>query len=356
MKQKTNNLIFVLYDGIKNSVFYSQVLAPLQKKIKKENIQQATIISFEKDPLAIKNYTKNIHLNIRINIIIIKKHPFLGRFSLMPAIHRLKKILKKHMSYNIIARGPIAGYLCSQAIDFNLCNSYTIQARGLIAQEYKYTHKNEKNILLQCIHAIRYYQYKSLEKTLYKNSFHLPNTHIEAVSEALKTYIVTHFHVKKHNVTIATNDIPQTVDRKQASLWYTEIRKALHITPDKTVYCYNGSVKSWQCPEKVAHFFKKQHTKHKHSFLLVLTQDTKQFANVIQTYDIPKSSYLLKTIKPDDIYKYLCACDYGIIFREINIINWVSRPTKILEYQAVRLPIIHNNTIEMLQDTSQKSI
>jgi hypothetical protein len=50
------------------------------------------------------------------------------------------------------------------------------------------------------------------------------------------------------------------------------------------------------------------------------------------------------------IYHYLAAADIGIIFRKPHIINWISRPTKILEYQAVGLKIIHNNTVAMLAD------
>jgi hypothetical protein len=49
------------------------------------------------------------------------------------------------------------------------------------------------------------------------------------------------------------------------------------------------------------------------------------------------------------IYRYLAACDIGLIFREPHLINWTSRPTKVLEYQAAGLEIVHNNTIDFLQ-------
>ena len=56
-------------------------------------------------------------------------------------------------------------------------------------------------------------------------------------------------------------------------------------------------------------------------------------------------SYHITTISHADIYRYLAAADAGIVLRESHPINWVSRPTKILEYQAAGLAIVHNNTI-----------
>jgi len=341
MKQKKETLIFVLYDGIKNSVFEGQVLAPL---LKKEN-KNIAIISFEYKPIS---RDPEEHLKI----ITLKKYPFLGKFVLISAIAQLKKVLKKYDNYAVIARGPIAGYICAKAINFNACSSFTIQARGLIAQEYQYAHKDHKNILLRFIHKIRYHQYKALEATAYKQNTALPNTTIEAVSNALKTYIVAQFGVNEKNITIAKHDIPQTIDKNLITHWRHKIRTQLQIPFTHTVYCYNGSVKPWQCPDKVIDFFENKLKKDENSFLLILTQDKNQFEKILKQSTIDQKNYVLKTVAHTDIYKYLAACDCGIIFRENNIINWVSRPTKILEYQSVGLKIIHNNTIEILQDVT----
>ena len=50
----------------------------------------------------------------------------------------------------------------------------------------------------------------------------------------------------------------------------------------------------------------------------------------------------------DDVIKYLCAADAGILLRKKDVVNWVARPTKILEYRAAGLKIIHNDTVAML--------
>jgi len=105
----------------------------------------------------------------------------------------------------------------------------------------------------------------------------------------------------------------------------------------------------------VVQFFKKKQTKDKNSFLLILTQDKKQFKKILQKSEIDQHAYKLLTVNHNNIYQYLAACDYGLIFREKNIINWVSRPTKILEYQSVGLKIIHNNTIGFLKHNHLKN-
>ena len=69
-------------------------------------------------------------------------------------------------------------------------------------------------------------------------------------------------------------------------------------------------------------------------------------------YDLPPSSYIIKSVQHRMIYNYLAGCDFGLMFREKNIINWTARPTKLLEYQATGIPVIHNNTIALLSKFS----
>ncbi len=131
-------------------------------------------------------------------------------------------------------------------------------------------------------------------------------------------------------------------------MWRIQARSELSISDQKTVYCYNGSAKSWQCPEDTVDFFIIEYKKNNNAFLLILTQDIEIFENILTRKNLPKNSYIIKKVTHKEIYKYLSAADYGLIFRENNILNWVSRPTKALEYEAVGIKIIHNNTVDFL--------
>jgi len=81
--------------------------------------------------------------------------------------------------------------------------------------------------------------------------------------------------------------------------------------------------------------------------LLILTFDVDRFKNKLKEI-LPINSYVVLNVAHEKIYEFLAAADYGIVFREKNIISWASRPVKAMEYQAVGLKIIHNNTVEWL--------
>jgi hypothetical protein len=175
---------------------------------------------------------------------------------------------------------------------------------------------------------------------------------IQAVSSALGDYLVQEYRANAQAMTIAQHDLPDQLPAPTLSAWRTQIRTQLGIASDTHVYCYNGSAKPWQCPEKVVEFFK-SFDKLRMSgdyFLLVLTQDTAIFNQLLTQAGIDSRTYAVMNVPHAQIYQYLAAADTGIMFRAPHIINWISRPTKILEYHAARLDIVHNNTIAWLTE------
>ncbi len=349
-------LIFILYDSINNSIFDGQILEPLINHKKKNPQQPIIIISFEKKIPSAAYLKKRIPQNIA-SIVCLKKLPFLGKWSSIPAIIALKQYLKKFSSYSIIARGPLAGFVSLKALNTEHCTQFTVQIRGLLAAEYTYEHAQEKNIFKQWWHQWRTSIFAQLEKKVYtqstKNNFVV---HFEAVSNALKEHLITNYQTPAHCITIAYNDIPSPIPTAKIQEWRTATRTELTISPFAQVYCYNGSLKPWQCPEKTIVFFKKELEKDSNSYLLILTQDVAGFKHLLEQKNIPEESYTIMTVPHSAIYNYLATCDAGIIFREKHLINWTSRPTKILEYQAVGLPILHNNTIAMLTEDKNNDI
>jgi len=347
-KEKMKQLhIFVIHDGIENSVFPGQVLQPLRNKLSRNPELKIILISFESTQTPLEN----LNLPDRLRLIILKKNIFLGRLSLYPAIWQLKKVFQKHRNFTVTARGPIAGYVCLKALKPCPARSLMVQARGLLEQEYAFAHPKTKNILKNLAHALRTLQYKNVEKKVYGKK----NIQIEAVSPALSTFLQNEFGAKSQQITIAQKDIPKKIQPAQIALWKKEIRKKLNIPTHSCTYCFNGSVKPWQCPQKVISFFKQKLAEKPNVFLLVLTQQKKEFEQLLNKNNISEKNYVVLTVTHKEIYKYLAACDIGLIFREPHVVNWVSRPTKILEYQAVGLEVIHNGTVQWITDTPLKS-
>lgn len=358
-------ITFVIYDSIENSVFESQVRDPLLNMLANHAHCEITLVSFEKETLSQKSIRSLIPIHDRLHFILAHKFPFIGKLSLYPAIEQLKRILAQIPCDSIMARGPLAGLIVLRTLrkrcltkNFSTCAEdclclprVTIQARGLAAEEYRFAYASEKSIVKRFMRNYLYRELEKIEREVY--STHNAGSHtghfiIESVSPALKTYLIDHFAADARSITLAANDLPQPVAPEQRAAWRNEVRAELSIPTDAEVYCYAGSAKPWQCgPETVA-YFAQIFASNNNALLLLLSKDLQQFEALLAASILPKSSYRLRAVSSDDLLRYLAAADYGMLFRNDDIINWVSRPTKMLEYEAAGLKVIHNDTVGWL--------
>jgi len=331
------NLIFILYDSIFNSVFQSQVLQPLITLLTKDKNLKITLISFEKTKPADKSLINLINQHPRLNLLIKRKLPFFSKWTLYFAIFQIKNLLK-NLNDSIMARGPLAGFISLKCVKQQ---DVIIQARGLAAQEYRFANKNPGIKYKQIYNSL-----KNIEKYVYSNRY--PKLKIESVSPALKEYLIKTFNADESKIYIAQNDLPKKINPDQIQTWKKEVRSKLKIPTNHKVYIYSGSSRPWQCASQSITYFKNNYLKNNTGFLLILSQDKSFFEQEIAKQNIAKQNYCVISVKPNDVYKYLATADFGLLFRDKDIINWVSRPTKMLEYEAVGLEIIHNNTIAWL--------
>lgn len=339
--QSTNPLIVILYDSVMNSVFAGQVLKPLI--LHEAPLRSVIIITFERHGLEQKYHTLISQAHSNIQLVVCKKLPYIGTCNLFYAYHQIKKIISLYPSYEIRARGPFAGYIAQFFVSAPACEKITIQARGLAAQEYIFT-LSKRSLL----HSLRAYFLHKLEQTVY--TFQHPKISVEAVSPALKEYLVQTFKTPEQQISLAQHDIPEILSETSITQWRTEVREKLGIQKNTYIYCYNGSAKAWQCPRETVQYFK--NNMQRNAFLLILTQDSAAFKKLLQEEEIPDNLYALISVPHEKVYHYLAACDAGILLREEHIVNWTSRPTKMLEYQAAGLTIVHNNTVAWLAKPS----
>jgi hypothetical protein len=228
-----------------------------------------------------------------------------------------------------------------------------IQIRGLLKDEYLYTHKDTTSYIKKCIYKMRAWQLNKLEKVVYSTTKQQKIRYtLQAVSPALKKHLKTQYGIGKTTITIANDDLPPLCNDAQVACWRTVLRAQHNIPSNASVYCYNGSAKPWQCPEKIIAFFITIYKKNTAAFLLILTQDSDIFTKLLTSTRIDNKCYKIISVTHNTIYQHLAMADIGLLFREQHLINWVSRPTKILEYRAVGLSIVHNNTVAWLTETS----
>ncbi|TET34216.1 hypothetical protein E3J61_03170 [Candidatus Dependentiae bacterium] len=336
--------IVVLYDGVHNPVFQSQVIEPLIKQLDQNPNDRGIIISFERTTISQKEQQALV-VDPRIRLITVPKLPFLGTLSLHYATRQLSPIMQQHIHTAMITcRGPMAAWVVGH---LNLPIPCIVQARGLAAQEYRYAHSSK---IIGWLHRIRAWQYEQIEQWVYGAYAHNKNVMVQTVSKALRSYLIETFNAPADKIMVADHDVPSAISPAQRSTWRTEIRELLKIPHHAYVYVYNGSAKPWQCPQETVQFFVREYQKNPDAFLLVLTQDTGTFKTLIKRYALPPNAFHITRVAHTKIYRYLAAADAGMLLRKPHIINWVSRPTKALEYHAVGLKIIHNNTISMLKN------
>ncbi len=372
-KQHNRHLTVVVYDSITNSVFESQVLMPLLAQLKQSSNLVITLISFEKCTLSKRKIMRTIPAHERLHLILCRRLPFFGRISLKISAWQLKRILNKIPSHAITARGALAGWISYRALNRQAQKTpermrvghpnpfplITVQTRGLAAEELRFTHQHKKQSFLKrlffkyvykTLHKIEFELYRNKRKTDFPN-----NVALEAVSPALKDYLISTFRADPAKITIATQDIPPTIAQKQKKLWRTSVRHELKISVDAYVYVYNGSARPWQCIPEMLFYFNERLKENHTSFLLILTPDVALVKKQCSLINLPEKHYRILNVHPKDVGKYLSACDAGLLFRRQDVINWVARPTKMLEYQAANLKIIHNNTVALLVHKEKRS-
>lgn len=325
-----NRLFFILYDGIDNSVFQSQVLMPLLTRKKSEPQCDIHIISFEQGTYTLPDTPG-------ITFRIFKRLPFFHRWGLMLDSIRLHFILRTYEQYTLLARGPFAGYIAHKAATSG-CKSITVQVRGLAAEEYLYA-LQEKTI--HFLHKLRYRLYLSLEQRLYRAR----DIIFEAVSPALKEHIIKQYCTPPENITLAYRDIPSIISSDMQQTFRAAKRNELGLDENRIVYCYSGSYKAWQCPQETIEYFTSRYVQDPRSFLLILTTDLISFRDALAKTGLPSTAFCIRSVSSEALCAYLTAADFGLLFRKKHIINTVSRPTKALEYHAAGLTVLHNDTV-----------
>jgi hypothetical protein len=343
--------ICVIYDGIRNPVFAGQVLAPVQKYLQEDVRHTAVLISFEYTSCSKADIYHLAQIE-RLQVIPLRKYLFLGSWSLYYAQRQVSAILNRFSSYHLIARGPIAGYISLQALSPTSCQSFIVQVRGLLAAEYEYAHRLYRYPgKINLFKKLRYFSYALFEKLVYNESYiqrYFPAIKLEVVSGALAEYLLDTYGIKGQRIMVANYDIPLLLPTAQRVVWRNQVRAELNIAPSATVFCYNGSLKPWQCPHETIEIFKHHYNLNANAYFLVLTHDKLAFETLLEHYLLPVTCYNVLTVPHQEIYRYLAACDVGIVWREKHLMNWISRPTKALEYRAGGLSILHNNTVAYL--------
>lgn len=365
-KNENKQLMMVIFDGIDNSVFQSQVLSPLLKEIEDQKNLEVTLVSFELKEYPAVELIQKIPSHDRLHVILCPRTRFLGHLGLWISSYYFRKMIKSIPLQKIIARGPLAGWIVLNFIKKLYLNEQheegieiIIQARGLAAEEYRYEcENNQKKWFHRYIQNWYYAVLQCLEYEVYQNDKFKKRygmIDIEVVSEALKQYILEHFDADPKHIFVAERDLVKPLTEEERIAFRTKIRSLLNIPKKAVVYCYSGSIKPWQCIletiENVNELFKKNSDAY--FLMLVPERDLDEAKKILQLSALNFNRIRTISVNPSVLLEYLSAADFGFLLRKSDPVSWVSRPTKALEYKAAGLTIIHNQTVNYIISLKQ---
>ncbi|MCE9638308.1 MAG: hypothetical protein K8T90_21615 [Planctomycetes bacterium] len=112
----------------------------------------------------------------------------------------------------------------------------------------------------------------------------------------------------------------------------TKVRAELGVADGALLVIYSGTMAAWQKPDTSALLVKALESHRPDVRLLFLTpeQDAAKAA-VAQT---GLKDVLFRSAKGDEVERYLCAADYGLLLRDESLVNLAACPVKFGEYLA----------------------
>lgn len=126
-------------------------------------------------------------------------------------------------------------------------------------------------------------------------------------------------------------ELSQTVAKKKIGL------------DGRFVIVHLGALGGLYLSEEIANFLKFSRLHEPRSFAMLLTQsDPTEMVGLLRERGFAESDYLVRNVDPNDVPKYLSACDVAISFVKSTFSTLSRSPTKIPEYLACGVPIVAN--------------
>jgi hypothetical protein len=339
MKDKKRKYIYLNSLNFEGTVFQTQILDWLHLYIK-FGIDFELIQVFNARCLLQPKY-----INDQVSGIKTKTNLFSGHIYYFPAKHiflllntaiiyfKLFKYIFKNDEILVFSRALIGREMILLKKIFPKKIIFYFDSRAAAAEERKYT-AIKKNIftakeyrLIAFIYFLEYTTLNAADKVF-------------AVSDILKKYFNETYKMQADKLI----KYPCLSDTRK--FFYDEmirqsVRSELGISSGTTVFLYAGGVSSqWHVAEQMFSFFDFINKKMSDVLFLFLTTDQISINSLVKNYEGLAAKIICRSVPNNQVYKYLNAADFGILFRENTVMNNVASPTKFAEYVLCGLPVI----------------
>lgn len=371
--------LYLHFEGVQNTVFYQQVFIPLANEVQVQG-KQIVVLCFEKDPILANKYLTKLPKIPGLAFVVWRRMPLLGHWVFNLVAERLAHYLAENNFKTVICQGEFAARILQQALcfyweRFELDNilfpneqripdlsleKIQVHVPGLAGPEALLQAQQPVSFFSKIFAWFKGWYLNDLSTQVEKKVFcdksfvygkHILPVEFLFVSKALLNYVRKAFCLTESFLSLLP-DPTFAVDVAKKMAVRSKIREALQVAQDKNIYCYVGGLQFWQSfPDNVAVFCEKKQSDAK-AFLLVLTKDVLKATEIIKKIGVKPSDYLVISVHSSMVQDYLLACDYGLLVREPNLVNWTSRPMKAMEYLQAGLLILHNYSISWVIQNS----
>jgi hypothetical protein len=330
--------LFITHEGIGNSIFRSQVLEHCID-LQKSDIE-FEILVFNGYPRLWKTSVYNLcyyqeiySLPIRLQKALFIWIPFSFLYnSLLLLIFLIKN--KKNYSF-IHAR-----------TDYTAFTSYLLQPihKLPVIWDCRGDSIDEIKLAISKKHSI--YRFFSFYFTVSQKLYLVLNKKFSKytifVSDALQELILG------NNIKINSLVVPCPVPEK---LFYYSLdarqkkRNELGLSNSQLLFVYSGSMAGYQAIDLLVIFANKiSNMMHK---LLILTTEIDVF-NSLYRHKFDSNTVVVMNVNYEEITSYYSASDFGVLFRDERMTNWVASPTKFGEYCLAGLQVVHNENVQQI--------
>jgi len=327
-------VIYLVYDGLTNPVFDSQVLTMLEF-LKSQGRGPNLLVSFE--PFIKNDFLQKMNEVIKrleTDVVIIKRLPFINRLSLRTLAQSLVKIVVEHMvapePLILHCRGQIAAYIAIQTklLLPHVNIKVLADIRGVPEELLM-----RSNLWRGLGDQLRYREMKKVEREVYTSADRLC-----CVSNSFKYYICKNFGCPADRILVVYCSVNTNRFRFDSTV-RARIRDELRLE-DNLVFAYSGSLSPWQVPDKIFEFFIMAQKACPNSCLLILTKDVIAARKLLQKYDKYMANVMCLSMDYSRVPDHLMAADVGLLLREDTLVNKVAFPTKYAEYLSCGLFVV----------------
>lgn len=317
---KANYLLYFC-DSI-GSVFDSQVLALINSISNKKYFKEVYLFLGIKDEKDKNNINSKIPPDLKT--VFYKTYPnypffnFLIRRSIKSALQEQRLNLNEVIFHT---RGELTALHLSEILDKKYHKNILPDVRGASVEEIGEFYDSNKFLKSQKIT-----NYIKAVKSL--NHFNK----ISAVSISLKQYLITNYHIASDRISITPCLAGPDFRYDESQREY--IRKELNLKSEDSLIVFStGGTANWQ----------------NNDMLILLAEKGFKVLNLSKK-EINHKNIINRFVSYSEIPAYLNAADAAIIWRDKSIVNKVASPVKFSEYVCCGLPVIANNTVDMISE------